>query len=183
MTQDAQLKAFSKFLSFVLRHEPQSIGLSLDEAGWASVDDLLVKAAAAGKRLDRQLLQRVVDTSDKKRFAFSDDGQRIRANQGHSIDVSLGLKPALPPASLYHGTASRFLDSILLTGLDKRERHHVHLTEDLSIARSVGQRYGKVVLLEVDAGRMHNDGHLFFRSDNAVWLTDVVPPAYIRVLT
>jgi putative RNA 2'-phosphotransferase len=182
MTQDSELKSISKFLSFVLRHEPQSIGLQLDDGGWASVDDLLAKAAAAGKRLDHQLLQRVVDTSDKKRFALSEDGQRIRANQGHSIDVSLGLQPVSPPAFLYHGTASRFLDSILATGLDKRERHHVHLTEDLSIARSVGQRYGRVVLLEVDAARMHNDGHLFFRSANAVWLTDVVPSAYIKVL-
>lgn len=182
MTLDNELKSISKFLSFVLRHEPQSIGLQLDEGGWASVDDLLVKAAAAGKRLDRQKLQRVVDTSDKKRFALSEDGRRIRANQGHSIDVTLGLQAVLPPGLLYHGTASRFLDAILVTGLDKRERHHVHLTEDLNIARSVGQRYGKVVLLEIDAGRMHDDGHLFFRSDNAVWLTDVVPPAYIKVL-
>lgn len=182
MTHDNELKSISKFLSFVLRHEPQSIGLELDEGGWASVEELLAKAAAAGKRLDRQLLQRVVDTSDKKRFAFSEDGRRIRANQGHSIGVSLGLEPATPPAALYHGTASRFMESILAMGLDKRQRHHVHLTEDLAIARSVGQRYGKVVLLEVDAGRMHNDGHLFFRSDNGVWLTDTVPPAYIKVL-
>jgi putative RNA 2'-phosphotransferase len=172
----------SKFLSFVLRHEPQSIGLALDEAGWASVDDLLVKATAAGKRLDLGLLQRVVDTSDKQRFAFSGDGQRIRANQGHSIDVSLGLAATVPPRVLYHGTASRFLISILANGLDKRQRHHVHLTEDVAVARSVGRRYGEVVLLEVDAARMSSDGHAFYCSDNRVWLTDVVPPDYLRVL-
>jgi putative RNA 2'-phosphotransferase len=112
VTQDNELKSISKFLSFVLRHQPQSIGLQLDEGGWATVDELLAKAAAAGKRLDRQLLNRLVDTSDKKRFALSEDGHRIRANQGHSIDVSLGLQPAVPPALLYHGTASRFLDEV-----------------------------------------------------------------------
>lgn len=182
MTKDDELKAISKFLSFVLRHEPQSIGLALDEGGWADVAELLSKAAAAGKRLDRDVLQRVVDSSDKKRFALSADGERIRANQGHSVEVELGFEALVPPHVLYHGTASRFLQAILSDGLDKRQRHHVHLTEDLKTAAAVGQRYGKVVLLEIDAARMSAEGHLFFRSVNGVWLTDAVPATYLRVL-
>lgn len=181
MTSKTELTSISKFLSLVLRHEPDRIGLTLDVAGWTSVDELLRKAGAAGKSITRELLQEVVDTSDKKRFALSADGARIRANQGHSIEVELGLVPVAPPDLLYHGTATRFLESILRSGLDKRERHHVHLTADLDVARSVGQRYGAVVLLEVDAKRMQADGHAFFRSDNGVWLTDAVPPRYLAV--
>jgi len=181
MTTSSDLTAISKFLSLVLRHEPQRIGLALDEAGWASVDELVGKAALAGRPITPEQLRQVVATSDKKRFALSDDGRRIRANQGHSIEVELGLAPLTPPDVLYHGTATRFLESILRTGLDKRERHHVHLSVDLAIARSVGQRYGQVVLLEVDARRMQADGHLFFRSDNGVWLTDAVPARYLSV--
>jgi putative RNA 2'-phosphotransferase len=182
MTKDDKLKSISKFLSFVLRHEPHSIGLTLDEGGWADVSELLAKAGAAGKRMDRHVLQQVVDTSDKKRFAFSEDGLRIRANQGHSVEVTLGLEPVMPPHVLYHGTASRFLPSILSEGLERRQRHHVHLTENMEIAASVGQRYGKVVLLEVDASRRSSEGHLFFRSANGVWLTDSVPATYLKVL-
>jgi putative RNA 2'-phosphotransferase len=179
---DNKVKSISKFLSLVLRHEPQSIGLTLDEAGWADVDELLAKAEAAGKRLDRVLLQHVVDTNDKRRFALSDDGARIRANQGHSIDVALGLPVVTPPDVLYHGTATRFLDSILATGLDRRQRHHVHLTESVTTATVVGQRYGKLVLLAVDARRMCMDGHVFHCSDNGVWLTDAVAPHYLSVM-
>lgn len=181
MTSENQLRSVSKFLSFVLRHEPQSIGLTLDEAGWATVDHLLDRAQAAGQPVSRALLQRVVDTSDEKRFRFSEDGQRIRANQGHSVTVELGLAPLMPPTVLYHGTASRFLDDILRAGLEKRDRHHVHLTEDPSVTRSVGIRHGRVVLLQVDASRMARDGRLFYRSDNGVWLTDTVPASYLVV--
>ena len=183
MTNYDKLKSISKFLSFVLRHEPQSIGLALDDAGWAKVDELLAKAAAAGRRLDRALLQQVVENNDKRRFALSEDGMRIRANQGHSIDVALGLRSVRPPDVLYHGTATRFLDSILAAGLDKRQRHHVHLTESLATAKAVGQRYGKVVLLVVDARRMAVDGHAFYCSDNGVWLTDAVSPQYLEPMT
>jgi putative RNA 2'-phosphotransferase len=179
---DNMVKSISKFLSFVLRHEPQSIGLVLDEAGWARLDELLAKANASGKRLDRALLQHVIDTNDKQRFALSDDGTRIRANQGHSIEVTLGLPAVTPPDVLYHGTATRFLDSILATGLDKRNRHHVHLTESLATATAVGKRYGKLVLLAVDAQRMSADGHVFHQSDNGVWLTDAVPTRYLRTM-
>jgi putative RNA 2'-phosphotransferase len=182
MKEDDSLKSMSKFLSFVLRHEPHAIGLVLDEAGWADVDELVARSRAAGRALDRRLLQQVVDANDKQRFAFSADGRRIRASQGHSIHVELGLVPVPPPPVLYHGTASRFLSAILREGLAKRARHHVHLTEDRTVALSVGERYGKAVLLEVDAARMGADGHVFFRSDNRVWLVDTVPAAYLKVL-
>ena len=175
----SELKSLSKFLSLILRHEPERIGLILDDAGWASIDALLENATASGRSMTREQLEIVVVTSDKKRFAISEDGLRIRANQGHSIDVALGLLPVEPPEVLYHGTATRFLESILAAGLDKRERHHVHLTNDLDIAKSVGQRYGTVVVLTVAAARMHADGHVFFRSENGVWLTDAVPPHYL----
>lgn len=177
-----QLTSTSKFLSLVLRHKPSTIGLELDAAGWASVDELLAKAASAHHTLSRALLEKVVETSDKKRFAFSEDGLRIRANQGHSVDVELGLPPVAPPARLYHGTASRFLDAILAEGLSKRQRHHVHLSESRETATAVGGRYGQPVLLAVDSQRMAAEGYLFFRSDNNVWLIDHVPPVYLRVV-
>ena len=177
-----QLTSTSKFLSLVLRHKPSTIGLSLDAAGWANVDELLARAAAANHSLSRALLEKVVETSDKKRFAFSEDGLRIRANQGHSVDVELGLPPLAPPARLYHGTASRFLDAILAEGLAKRQRHHVHLSESTETATAVGRRYGELVLLAVDAQRMSAEGFLFFRSENNVWLTDHVPPVYLSII-
>jgi putative RNA 2'-phosphotransferase len=181
MTPPSEPTSISKFLSLVLRHKPQSIGLVLDEAGWAGVDELLAKAAAAGRHISRDALVEVVRNSDKQRFAFSTDGLRIRANQGHSVDVTLGLEAATPPDTLFHGTASRFLAAILSTGLDKRQRHHVHLTHDPATARAVGQRYGAPVVLEIDAARLCADGHVFHRSANGVWLVDHVPPAYLKV--
>jgi putative RNA 2'-phosphotransferase len=182
MTNDKKLTSISKFLSLVLRHEPQRIGLELDAAGWTEVDDLLAKCSLAGRPIDRDTLLQVVETSDKQRFALSADQSRIRANQGHSIDVALGLEPRDPPPVLYHGTARRSLESILRTGLNRGERHHVHLTEMLTTARAVGQRYGEPVLLQIDAARMHAQGHHFYCSDNQVWLCDAVPVRYIEVL-
>lgn len=172
----------SKFLSLVLRHQPGLIGLQLDEAGWTSVDELLDKCAAHGKALSREALEQIVRTCDKQRFAFSDDGTRIRANQGHSVEVDLGLPALHPPAVLLHGTTTRFLPSILKDGLAKRARHHVHLSESSTTATAVGARRGDAVLLKVDAARMHADGHLFYRSANGVWLTDAVPAEYLSPL-
>lgn len=176
------LTSISKFLSLVLRHQPQKIGLQPDSAGWVRIDELQARAAAHGKTISRALLQQVVESNDKQRFAISENGLSIRANQGHSIAVDLALAPAAPPARLLHGTASRFLEAILQQGLDKRQRHHVHLTTDEAIARSVGQRYGTVVLLAIDAASMHKDGHVFYESENHVWLTDHVPPRYLSIL-
>lgn len=172
----------SKFLSLVLRHQPGLVGLSLDEAGWTSVDDLLARCAAHGRALSRQELQQIVSTNDKQRFAFSEDGTRIRANQGHSVEVDLGLAPLAPPAVLLHGTTSRLLPAILKEGLTKRARHHVHLSESSATATAVGARRGDAVLLKVDAARMHADGHLFYRSANGVWLTEAVPAGYLSLL-
>ncbi len=173
--------ATSKFLSLVLRHEPERIGLTLDSAGWVLVDDLLVKLSRAGKPVSRELLQQVIDTSDKQRFALSTDGLSIRANQGHSVEVDLALAPQVPPELLYHGTATRSLDSILKTGLSRGARHHVHLTERPATAVAVGQRYGAPVMLRIAALRMHQAGHVFFCTANQVWLSDTVPPEFIEV--
>ena len=181
MNADRKLTTISKFMSLVLRHQPQRIGLTLDAAGWTSVDELLARAAAAGRAITRDELNEVVATSDKRRFALSDDGLRIRANQGHSIDVDLGLTPMAPPEWLLHGTASRFVDSIQRTGLERRSRHHVHLTEDAAIGEAVGRRYGQAVILRVAAGEMAAQGHVFFHSANDVWLVDAVPPKFIEV--
>lgn len=170
----------SKFLSLVLRHKPEQIGLTLDEAGWADVSELIRLARQAGIVLDEALIAQVVQQNDKQRFALSPDGQRIRANQGHSIQVALGLEPVEPPDFLYHGTATRFLDAILREGLNPGNRQHVHLSSGVSTAIRVGQRHGKPVVLEVKAGPMHRASHLFYRSDNGVWLTNHVPPQYLK---
>ena len=176
------LTARSKFLSLVLRHEPQRIGLVLDEAGWALTEELLRCLSTARHSMSLAQLQQVVASDNKQRFAFSEDAKHIRANQGHSIAFDLGLAPEVPPDVLYHGTATRFLDSILRQGLTRQARHHVHLSEEQRVAATVGQRYGKLAMLLVDARRMRADGCLFYRSDNGVWLTDTVPADYLKVL-
>ncbi|HET7229842.1 MAG TPA: RNA 2'-phosphotransferase [Longimicrobium sp.] len=176
---DRSLVRASKFLSLVLRHDPGRIGLSLDPAGWAEVDELLSAAARAGVAIDRETLERVVAENGKQRFALSADGTRIRANQGHSVRVDLGLEPQTPPELLYHGTASRFVESIRAGGLHSAQRTHVHLSADEATARAVGQRHGRPVILTIAAGRMHRDGHAFFRAENGVWLAAAVPVDYI----
>jgi putative RNA 2'-phosphotransferase len=169
----------SKFLSLLLRHQPQLIGLSLDEAGWTDVDDLLQRLNQHGHPADRALLEAVVAQSDKQRFALSPDGQRIRANQGHSVQVELGYTPQPPPELLYHGTASRHLEAIRTEGLQRGSRHHVHLSPDADTAHRVGQRHGSPVVLTVRAGEMSRAGHPFFVSDNGVWLVESVPPQFL----
>ena len=169
----------SKFLSFVLRHQPEEIGLELDDAGWASVEELLDACKRAGRALTLEELQHIVDTSDKKRFAFSEDGLYIRANQGHSVQIELGYEPRKPPSLLYHGTATRFLESIRKEGLKRGSRHHVHLSSDSVTAANVGARHGKPVVLRIASSQMHNDGYSFYLSENGVWLTERVPPDYI----
>jgi len=171
----------SKFLSYVLRHNPDSINLTLDENGWAAVDELLECAARNGRKFSRSSLEEVVETNDKKRFILSEDGLLIRANQGHSIQIDLKLEPLKPPEKLYHGTATRFLESILQNGLQPQNRHHVHLSTDRETAMKVGQRHGKPVILAVDALQMDQDGHEFYCSANGVWLTDAVLPRYFSV--
>ena len=176
------ITATSKLLSYVLRHRPDSIGLVLDDAGWAGVDDLLARLQANGHAVDRALLERVVADNDKQRFAFDAGRTRLRANQGHSIAVDLALPAQTPPPVLYHGTASRFVASIRAAGLRAGARRHVHLSGDVQTAVEVGTRYGVPVVLCVDAARMHADGVSFYRADNGVWLTDAVAPRYLRRL-
>jgi putative RNA 2'-phosphotransferase len=169
----------SKFLSFVLRHKPDAIGLTLDPQGWISIDELVEKGNAAGTQFGREDLLHVVATSDKKRFSLSDDGQRIRAAQGHSVAVELGLSLQEPPSILYHGTATRFVHSILSEGLKPQARQQVHLSADEATAHRVGQRHGKPVILKIEALRMHAKGFKFFLADNGVWLTDQVPAEFL----
>lgn len=174
-------KEISKFLSYVLRHAPDSIGLSLDANGWAEVDELLARAGTAGRRIDPATLRAVVAQSDKQRFTVSEDGRRIRAAQGHSIAVDLDLEPSEPPQRLYHGTATHNLDAILAEGLRPGRRQHVHLSPDVETARKVGARHGKPAVLAVDTAAMHRDGHRFLRADNGVWLTGSVPAGYLAL--
>lgn len=169
----------SKFLSLVLRHQPDAIGIALDPQGWVPLDELIAKADAAGTRFSRDDLLHVVETREKRRFTLSADGQRIRAAQGHSVSVELGLVPQQPPAVLYHGTATRYLDAILADGLKPQARQQVHLSLDEETARRVGQRHGKPVILTADAARMHAEGFKFNVADNGVWLTDRVPAEYL----
>ncbi len=176
------LEKTSKFLSLILRHQPDKIGLTLDKAGWASTAELVAKAQAAGVALTAAQVQEIVATNDKQRFELSPDGERIRASQGHSLQVDLGLAPQTPPDRLYHGTTLRFLGSILREGLKRQGRQHVHLSVDIATATKVGQRHGKPIVLEVDTGLMHKNGFVFFLSENNVWLTEDVPPQYLKPL-
>jgi putative RNA 2'-phosphotransferase len=177
---DKQTIQTSKFLSLILRHEPERVGLTLDDAGWVGVEQLLHAVNRHGRALSLDQLKHIVATSDKKRFAFSDDGLRIRASQGHSVEVDLQYAPVTPPEFLYHGTAMRFLDSIRRQGLLKMERHHVHLSGDPTVTVEVGARRGRPVLLTIRAGEMHRAGHMFYRSANGVWLVECVPAEFIE---
>ncbi len=181
MMNEKENKRISKFLSFVLRHKPEIIDLVLDKNGWANTADLLEKMNKNGLQVNAEILAHVVATNSKKRFSFNEDKTCIRASQGHSIAVELDLEEAEPPEILYHGTGEKAVESILATGLEKRERQHVHLSSDIATARMVGQRHGKVKVLLIAAGEMRKDGFSFFISANNVWLIDHVPVRYLRL--
>jgi putative RNA 2'-phosphotransferase len=176
---DRRLTTVSKFLAKHLRHAPQDLGLTLQPGGWVCVDDLLAVSARAAFPISYDELIECVETNDKKRFSFDDTGDLIRANQGHTVEVDLQLEQQQPPEVLYHGTVERFLASILAEGLKKGKRHHVHLSRDVQTARKVGARRGQPIILQVNAGAMHAEGHKFFVSVNGVWLTDWVPPSFL----
>ncbi|GAA1988525.1 RNA 2'-phosphotransferase [Kitasatospora viridis] len=176
---EKRLTKTSKLIARTLRHDPDSLGISLDEGGWVPVDTLLAALARAGTRLTREQLDQLVATNDKKRFAFSPDGARIRASQGHTVEVDLGLAPVPPPAVLYHGTARRTVPAIMREGLRPMNRQDVHLSADPESARRVGSRHGSPVVLRVDAAGLARLGHEFRRSANGVWLTGAVPPGFL----
>ena len=180
MISDKELTRISKFLSFVLRHQPAAIGIQLDQNGWADVKDLIQKANDHGIRFDRETLNHLVATNSKKRFAFNDTYERIRASQGHTIDIELGYNSQKPPQILFHGTSENSVQSILDSGLKKQSRQYVHLSRDSETAIKVGQRHGKPVVFKVFAEEMYNENFQFFLSDNGVWLTDNVSAKYLN---
>ena len=172
----------SKRLSYVLRHAPDSVGITLDPGGWVGVDELLTALAAHDSAVSREDLDRLVADSDKQRFAFDASGSRIRASQGHSVPVSLGYEAQSPPAVLFHGTSAKAAPQILEQGLRAGRRHAVHLSTDQVTARAVGQRRGPAVVLRVDAAAAAQAGAQFTRSANGVWLVAEVPPQFLSVL-
>ncbi|WP_210465365.1 RNA 2'-phosphotransferase [Rufibacter roseolus] len=172
-------KDISKFLSLVLRHEPQKIGITLNQNGWANVDELLTKLQHKRMSVDLERLKRVVETNNKQRFSFNPNQTKIRANQGHSVQVDVGLSPTTPPEMLYHGTSVTTAEIILKEGIRKQSRLHVHLSSDIATALQVGSRHGKPYVFTVLSGEMHRSGIPFYLSENKVWLTNYVDPAYL----
>jgi putative RNA 2'-phosphotransferase len=181
MISAQQQVRISKFLSLVLRHKPEIIAIHLDQHGWADVDELLEKINASGIKIDRTTLDHIVATNPKKRFSFNAAKDKIRASQGHSLDVALGYINQEPPEILYHGTGAKSVEAILKDGIEKQARHHVHLSNDIGTANQVGRRHGKPVVLKVYAKQMYDDHFEFFISDNGVWLTDNVPSKYLEL--
>ena len=170
------MKSTSKFLSLILRHKPQIVGIELDEHGWADVEELIRRV----KDLDFEKLKKIVATDEKQRYSFSADKKLIRANQGHSIPVDVELAELEPPKILYHGTAERFCSSINAQGLLKMSRLYVHLSSDIETAEKVGRRHGKAKIFIVESEKMFADGCKFFKSVNGVWLTEHVPAKYLK---
>lgn len=174
------LKNKSRFLSLILRHKPETINLQLDNEGWLNVNELIEKSNKHGESLDFDMLEYIVNNSDKQRFTFNNDKSKIRANQGHSIEVELDLQEKIPPTILYHGTVDKFVDSIRNSGIEKRSRNHVHLSAETETAIKVGSRKGTPVILTVNSGQMYKDGYKFYQSKNDVWLIEFVPKEYIN---
>lgn len=178
MPQSANDVKLSKFLSLVLRHQPEAAGITLDRHGWADVKKLLAGVRRTGRQLDMETLERIVRENNKQRYSFNEDHTKIRANQGHSVQVDVELKEAQPPEYLFHGTASRFLPAIYREGIRKMERQYVHLSDDFQTAMAVGRRHGSPVVLTLNAAAMARDGVTFWLSENGVWLCEYVSPKY-----
>ena len=174
-------KQISKFLSLILRHQPEKAGLKLDKNGWATVDELIAGCRKNNFTFTLEELKIVVADNDKQRFSFDETGTKIRANQGHSVPVEIEFERKTPPAVLYHGTAEKNISAILENGLTKMSRHHVHLSDDVQTARKVGMRYGKPVIFKVDTAKMLADGFEFLISANGIWLIENVPPQFLRL--
>lgn len=180
MVNEKQQTHISKFLSLVLRHKPETIGIQLDQNGWIDISELIEKSNKYGVQFDRETLNHIVATNLKQRFAFNDKLDKIRASQGHSIEIELGYTNQKPPEILFHGTSEKSVQSILDKGLERQNRQHVHLSSDIETAVKVGQRHGKPFVFLVLAEQMHNDNFQFFISDNGVWLTNNVPTKYLK---
>lgn len=178
MDKNKEIK-ISKALSYWLRHRPEKIGIKLEKDGWVDVQELLEKSKSE-LEFTFEELQEVVKNNDKQRFSFSEDMKKIRANQGHSTDVKIDFKEIAAPPVLFHGTVNQFIDSIKKKGLIPGNRHHVHLSKDKETAEKVGSRRGTPVILNIDAMKMQDDGFKFYISENGVYLTDTVPPKYIK---
>lgn len=172
----------SRFISFILRHKPESVGITLDEHGWASVSELLLGINASGNEIDMKTLEEIVAEDEKQRYSFNDNKTKIRANQGHSVNVDVELKKAEPPEILFHGTGEKYVPSIKIEGLKPKSRLYVHLSSDRETAVKVGSRHGKPVVFEVNSGEMSRRGYEFFLSENGVWLTKIVPAEYLQEL-
>lgn len=172
----------SKFIALILRHKPDTVGITLDEHGWASVSELISGINACGNEIDMQTLEDIVAEDEKQRYSFNSDKTKIRANQGHSVNVDVELKKAVPPETLFHGTGEKFVSSIKSEGLKPKSRLYVHLSKDRETAVKVGSRHGKPVVFEVNSGEMSRCGFEFFLSENDVWLTKIVPAEYLREL-
>lgn len=177
-----KLDKLSVFISLVLRHKPETVGITLDEHGWANVEELLRGINETGRKISMEILEDIVATDNKQRYSFNEDKTLIRANQGHSIPVDVELKEQNPPEILYHGTATRFLNSILNDGLKPMSRLYVHLSKDIETAWKVGKRHGDPVILKINSRDMYKDGYKFYLSENGVWLTEKVDAKYFEVM-
>ncbi|MFZ1946742.1 MAG: RNA 2'-phosphotransferase, partial [bacterium] len=177
---DRNLVRLSKFVSLVLRHQPEIAGLTLGQGGWVEIEDLVAGAKKAGVELSPEALRDIVEREERKRFTISDDGRRIKANYGHSLPVDLGLEPTQPPETLFHGTAWHLVEGIAAEGIARKGRHYVHLSADGTTALEVGRRHGQPVVLKIRARAMHEDGFEFRLSESGIWLTRSVPPHYIE---
>ena len=177
-----KLDKLSVFISLVLRHKPDAANITLDEHGWADVEKLLAGINEAGRKIDMNILEEIVASDSKQRYSFNQDKTLIRANQGHSIPVDVELKEQEPPEFLYHGTATRFIDSIMNEGLKSMSRLYVHLSKDIETALNVGKRHGNPIVLKIYSGNMYKDGYKFYLSENGVWLTKKVVVEYFAVM-
>ena len=173
------IEKLSKFISLILRHKPEEVGITLDEHGWANVEDLINGISDSGRKIDKDVLEEIVRTDNKQRYSFNEGKTKIRANQGHSVPVVIDFKELEPPDTLYHGTATKSIEGIYARGIKPMSRLYVHLSKDFETAKQVGSRHGECVVLIVNAKRMYEDGVKFYLSENGVWLTEYVDPKYI----
>ncbi|HBE8485727.1 TPA: RNA 2'-phosphotransferase [Clostridioides difficile] len=171
----------SIFISLILRHKPETIGIKLDDYGYADVNELIEKINNTGRNINIEILEQIVKEDNKQRYSFNDDRSKIRANQGHSINVNVELRELEPPKYLYHGTATRFLDNIKNEGIIKQSRLYAHLSRDIDIAVKVGKRHGTPVILKINTGKMYENGYKFYLSENNVWLCEYIPFKYVEI--